>query len=47
VDTFRTITKVGLDLSEAQNQILEQLNEIDEIRQDAVQRKKYNPSKKN
>ena len=30
--------QLGLDLSEAQNHRLEQLNELDEIRQEAVQR---------
>jgi hypothetical protein len=37
VKTFRTTAQLGIDLSEAQKQRIAQLNELDEIRQDAVQ----------
>ena len=36
--TFRTAAQLSLDLDEAQEQRLMQLNKLDEIRQDAVQR---------
>eukprot|EP00253_Pinus_taeda_P031861 PITA_31861 len=38
IRTFMMAVQLGLDLSEAQKHRLEQLNEIDEIGQDAVQR---------
>jgi hypothetical protein len=38
VKTFRTTMQLGMDLDEAQKQRLMQLNELDEIRQDALQR---------
>eukprot|EP00253_Pinus_taeda_P030628 PITA_30628 len=38
IKTFKMAIQLGLDLSEAQKHRLEQLNELDEIRQDAVQR---------
>ena len=38
VKTFCTAAQLSLDLDEAQEQRLMQLNELDEIRQDAVQR---------
>lgn len=38
VKTLKTIVKLGLGLSEAQKQRIKQLNELDEIRQDAIQR---------
>ena len=38
VKTFRTIVQLGLNLDEAQKQRLKQLNELDEIRHDAIQR---------
>jgi len=38
VKTFRTAAQLSLNLDEAQKQRLMQLNELDEIRQDAVQR---------
>ena len=37
IRTFRTTVQLGLDLSETQQQRLSQINELDEIRQDAVQ----------
>ena len=37
VKTFRTAAQLSLNLDEAQEQRLMQLNEFDEIRQDAVQ----------
>jgi hypothetical protein len=37
VKTFRIATKLGLNLDEAQKQQALQLNELDEIRQDAIQ----------
>jgi hypothetical protein len=38
VRTFRIATELGLNLDEAQRQRALQLNELDEIRQDAIQR---------
>ena len=38
IKTFNMVVQLGLDLSKAQKHRLEQLNELDEIRQDAVQR---------
>jgi hypothetical protein len=38
VKTFRTAMQLGMDLDEAKKQRLLQLNELDEIRQDALQR---------
>jgi transposase InsO family protein len=38
VKTFRTAMQLGMDLNEAKKQRLLQLNELDEIRQDALQR---------
>eukprot|EP00253_Pinus_taeda_P009719 PITA_09719 len=38
IKTFKMVVQLGLDLSEVQKHRLEQLNELDEIRQDAVQR---------
>eukprot|EP00253_Pinus_taeda_P034892 PITA_34892 len=38
VKTFRTTTQLGMNLNEAQEQRLMQLNELDEIRQDAFHR---------
>eukprot|EP00253_Pinus_taeda_P007145 PITA_07145 len=38
VKTFKMEVKLGMDLSEAQKHRLEQLNELDEIRQEAFQR---------
>ena len=38
VRTFRISVELGLNLDEAQNQQALQLNELDEIRQDAIQR---------
>ena len=38
VKTFRTTSQLNLNLDEEQKQRLMQLNEIDEIRQDVVQR---------
>ena len=37
VKTFRMVAQLGMDLSEAQSQRLLQLNELDEIGQDAIQ----------
>ena len=37
VETFRMVAQLGMDLLEAQNQRLLQLNELDEIRQDVIQ----------
>ena len=37
IKTFRTAVQLGLDLSEAQQQRLLQLNELDEFRRDAIQ----------
>ena len=37
IKTFKTIIQLGLDLSEAQQQRLLQLNELDEFRRDVVQ----------
>lgn len=37
VRTFRTATQLGMDLNEAQKQRVLQLNELDEIKQDAFQ----------
>lgn len=37
IKTFRMAAQLGMDLSEAQKQRLLQLNELDEIRQDAIQ----------
>ena len=37
IKTFRTATKIGMNLSEAQQQWLNQINELDEMRQDALQ----------
>jgi len=37
IRTFKMSIQLGLDLSEAQKHRLEQLNELDEIRQDAIQ----------
>ena len=36
IKTFRIATKIGMNLSEAQQQRLNQINELDEIRQDAL-----------
>jgi len=36
IKTFRTAVQLGLDLSEAQQQRLLQLNELDEFRRDAI-----------
>jgi hypothetical protein len=38
VKTFRTAMQLGMDLDEAKKQRILQLNELDEIRQDALQR---------
>eukprot|EP00253_Pinus_taeda_P032423 PITA_32423 len=38
VKTFKMAVQLGMDLSEAQKHRLEQLNELDEIRQEAIQR---------
>lgn len=38
IKTFKMAVQLGLDLLEAQKHRLEQLNELDEMRQDAVQR---------
>ena len=38
IQTFKMVVQLGLDLSEAQKHRLEQINELDEIRQDAVQK---------
>jgi len=38
IKTFKMAIQLGLDLSEAQKHRLEKLNELDEIRQDVVQR---------
>ena len=38
VKTFRMATQLGMNLDEAQKQQLLQINELDEIRQDALQR---------
>jgi len=38
IRTFKMAIQLGLDLSEAQKHRLEQLNELDEVRQDVVQR---------
>ena len=38
VRTFKMALQLGMDLSEAQKHILEPLNELDEIRQEAIQR---------
>ena len=38
IQTFKMAVQLGLDLSEAQKHRLEQINELDEIRQDAVQK---------
>jgi len=38
INNFKTITKLGLHLSEAQRQRMEQLNELDEIQQYALHR---------
>lgn len=38
VKTFKTMVKLGLDLSEAQKQKIEQLNELYEMREDVIQR---------
>jgi hypothetical protein len=38
VKTFRTAMQLGMDLDEAKKQRLLQLNELDEIRQDSLQR---------
>jgi len=38
VKTFRTAGQLGMNLNEAQEQRLMQLNELDEIRQDAYHR---------
>ena len=38
IQTYKTTVKLGLDLSEAQNQRMGQLNELDEIRQDVIQK---------
>jgi hypothetical protein len=38
VKTFRTAIQLGMDLNEAKKKRLLQLNELDEIRQDALQR---------
>jgi hypothetical protein len=37
IKTFRTTTKLGMDLSKEKMQKLAQLNELDKIRQDLVQ----------
>jgi len=37
IKTFRTIVQLGLDLSEAQQKRLLQLNELDEFHTDVVQ----------
>jgi hypothetical protein len=37
IKTFRTTSKLGMDLSDAQQQRITQLNELDEIRQDDIQ----------
>ena len=39
VRTFRIVAQLGLDLDKAQKQWVLQLNELDEIRQDAIQRR--------
>ena len=36
IKTFRTTVHLGLDLSEAQQQRLLQLNELDEFRRDSI-----------
>ena len=38
IQTFKMEVQLGIDLTEAQKHRLEQINELDEIRQDAVQR---------
>ena len=38
VKTFKMAIQLGMDLSEAQKHRLEQLNELGEIRQEAIQR---------
>jgi hypothetical protein len=38
IKTFRTAVQVGMNLDEAQQQSLLQLNELDEIRKEALQR---------
>jgi len=38
IQTFKMAVQLGLDLTEAQKHRLEQINELDEIRQDAVQK---------
>ena len=38
IRTFKMVVQLGLDLLEAHKHRLEQLNELDEIRQEAVQR---------
>ena len=38
VKTFKMAVKLGMDLLEAQKHRLEQLNKLDEIRQEVVQR---------
>ena len=38
IKTLRTTLQVNLDLTEAQQHRLNQLNELDELRQDAIQR---------
>ena len=37
IKTFWTTTEIGMNLSEAQQQRLNQINELDEMRQDALQ----------
>ena len=38
VKTFRMAAQLGMELEEAQKQRILQINELDEIRQDALQR---------
>ena len=38
VNIFQTLAQLGLNLDEAHKQRLKQLNELDEIRHDAIQR---------
>ena len=37
IKTFRTVVQLGLDLSEAQQQCLLQLNELDEFHRNVIQ----------
>jgi hypothetical protein len=38
IKTFKTVVQVGMNLDEAQQQRLLQLNDLDEIRKEALQR---------